>query len=89
MTKKLGSGELEPGGGPEGEGGGAGAAQAEELPAGAADLQRHSPPRDQPEVSTQVLGQCVLRSCGYVFYVYGTNPDLQHCFGGSESVLES
>ena len=46
-------GELEPGGGPEGQGRRAGEAEAEEFPAGAADIQRYTAPRDQPKVSTR------------------------------------
>jgi hypothetical protein len=59
------AGELQPGGGPEGEGCRTGEAQAQELPAGATGLQHHPPARDQSEVKP-VMGSriCDLLQCG-------------------------
>jgi hypothetical protein len=64
ITKDCVAGELQPGGGPEDEGCRAGEAQAQELPAGAAGLQHHSPARDQSEVNP-VMGIRI----GFFFFI--------------------
>jgi len=56
------TGKLEPGGRLEGQGCRAGEAQAQELSAGAADLQHYSPARDQSEVSLYLSPVSVLKT---------------------------